>query len=157
MDTDILKEARATLEQQNPQEKISGSENLSDVFEYGHDLSQRDVIEGVQLLLAAALQEDDQDVQESFFHTINNAVIYQHIGSLINWDRLAASLSSLGKWELEYALDILGMSGKAKYLPTLEEYTHHADPEIREWAQEAITEERIGSHILLFLKRKRSK
>jgi len=136
----ILKDVREILAQRNPHEKMSGSENLSDVFEYGRDLSQRDVAEGVQLLLAAALQEDDQDVQESFFHTINNAVIYQHIGCYINWDTLAASLSSLGKWELEYALDILGMSGQAKYLPILKEYTHHIDPEVREWAQEAITE-----------------
>ena len=137
---DIVKDVEEILKQRNPHEKKRGSEKLSDVFEYVRDLSQRDVAEGVQFLLAAALLEDDQDVQESFFHTINNAVVYQHIECRVDWDTLATSLSSLGKWELEYALDILGMSGKATYQPILEEYTHHVDPEIREWAQEAITE-----------------
>jgi hypothetical protein len=110
------------------------------VFEYVRELSEGNVAEGVQLLLIAGLQEDDQSLKESFFHAINNAVVYQHIGNRINWDMLAASLPSLGKWELEYALDILGISGQAKYLPALEEYAHHADAEIKEWAQEAIDE-----------------
>jgi hypothetical protein len=137
---DILKDVRAILELQNSHEKERGTEKISDVFEYVHELSEGDVVEGVQLLLAAALQEGDQSAKESFFHAIDNAVIYQHIGNRINWDTLVASLPSLGKWELEYALDILGISEQVRYLPILEEYARHADPEIREWAQEAITE-----------------
>jgi hypothetical protein len=50
------------------------------------------------------------------------------------------ALPSLDKWELEYVLDILGFSGQVRYLPALKKYAHDADPEIREWAQEAITE-----------------
>jgi hypothetical protein len=140
MDTDIPKRIKEILVEQNPHEKERQLEQLSDVFEYCHDLSKRDVAEAVQLLLAEALQEEDQRTLESFFHTINNAVVYQHIGSCIDWNTLAVSLSSLGKEELEYALDILGFSGKVRYLPVLKEYTQHTDPEIREWAQEAIDE-----------------
>lgn len=55
-------------------------------------------------------------------------------------------LPSLDKWELEYVLDILGFSGQVRYLPVLEEYAHHADPEIREWADDAI--ENINSRVM---------
>jgi len=89
-------------------------------------------------ILAATLQEDDQDLRESSFHAIDNAAVYQHIASRVDWDGLVASLPSLGKWELEYALDILGLSGQIRYLPILEEYAHHTDPEIRVWADDAI-------------------
>src|SRR2546421_8572936 len=114
---DTIKDVKEILKQQNLQEKRSQLEQLSDVFEYGHELSEGDVAEGGQLLLAAALQEDDSSVKESFFHALNNAVVYQHIGNRIDWDTLAASLPSLGKWELDYALNILGISGKARYRP----------------------------------------
>jgi hypothetical protein len=139
-DMDIVKDVKEILKLQNTHEKERGVEKLSDVFEYIHELSEGDVAEGVQLLLIAGLQENDQSLKESVFHAINNAVVYQHIGNQINWDVLAASLPSLGKWELEYALDILGISGQARYLHALEEYIHHPDPEIKEWAQEAINE-----------------
>ena len=40
--------------------------------------------------------------------------------------------------DLVYVLDILALSGQEKYFSQLDEYAHHADPEIREWAQEAL-------------------
>ena len=92
---DILKDVKAILELQNSQEKERGTEKLSDVFEYVHELSEKDVVEGAQLLLAAALHEDDQSTRESFFHALYTAVVYQHIGSRVDWDKLAASLPSL--------------------------------------------------------------
>ena len=117
----IIENVKEILEQQNFYEKESQLEQLSDVFEYVQELGGEDVAKVVQILLEAALQEENISMKEAFFHTINNAVVYQHIGNHVDWDALATSLSSLGKWELEYALDILGMSGEAKYLPTLEE------------------------------------
>jgi hypothetical protein len=137
---DIIKDVKETLELQNHHEKESQLEQLSDVFEYCHDLSEGDVAEGVQLLLAEALQEADQSMKESFFHAINNAVVYQHIGSRINWDRLAASLPSLEKMHLDYALNMLGLSVQEKYLSVLGVYAHDPDLEIRKWAYEAIEE-----------------
>jgi hypothetical protein len=145
-DMDILKDVKAILGLQNSHEREREIEKLSDVFEYVHGLSERDVVEGVTLLLAAALHEDNQSTKESFFHAVDNAVVYQHIGNRIDWDTLVASLPSLGKWELEYALDILGISGQARYLPILKEYACHADPEIREWADDAI--ENINSRVI---------
>src|SRR5262249_44318924 len=85
-----------------------------------------------------ALQENDKVLKKEFFHTINQAVVYQEIGDHINWDPLAVSLPSLEKRDLVYVLDILGLSGRGKYLPLLDKYAHHSDPEIRKWAQQAL-------------------
>jgi len=137
---DILKQVKAILAQQNPLEKDTQLSQLDDVLEYHHEINKADVVEGVRLLLVAALQEGDQRIRQKFFRTMDTAVACQDIGDRIDWDRLATMLPSLEKWELQYVLDVLGLSGQAGYLPLLEEYAHHADPEIREWAQEAITE-----------------
>jgi hypothetical protein len=137
---DIIKEIKEILALQNPNEKDSRLSLLNDEFEYGEGFDEADIAEGTQLLLAAALQEDNKVVKKKLFRAIDKAVAHHDIRACVDWDRLATALPSLGKWELEYVLDILGISGRARYLPTLEEYTHHADPEIREWAQEAITE-----------------
>jgi len=137
---DIIKEIKEILALQNLNEKEIRLSLLNDEFEYGDGSNEADIAEGIQLLLAATLQEDNKTVKKKVFRTIDKAVVHHDIRDLVDWDRLAVALPSLGKWELEYVLDILGISGQARYLPALEEYTHHADPEIREWAQEAITE-----------------
>jgi hypothetical protein len=137
-DMDILKQVKEILEQQNPQEKDNLLEQLSDVLEYNHGLNEVDVVEGTRLLLAAALQEDDKVLRKEFFHTIDQSVVYQEIGDRINWDPLVVSLASLEKRDLVYVLDILGLSGQRKYLSLLDKYAHHSDPEIRQWAHEAI-------------------
>ena len=136
---DILEQVKAILVEQNPQEKDCLLEQLSQVLEYHHGLNEADIVEVVRLLLFAALREDNKAVREIFFSTIETALAYHDING-IDWDQLVAALPSLGKWELEYVLGILEIAGRARYLPALEEYAHHADPEIREWAKEAITE-----------------
>jgi hypothetical protein len=136
----MAKEIKDTLTLQNPQEKVSKLEQLSDVFEYDHSLSEEDVIEGTRLLLDAALQEKDQSVKELLFYTIYASALHQDLGDGVDWDVLANRLSSLGKVQLEEALGVLGFSGQERYLPILNEYTHDADPEIREWASDAIGE-----------------
>jgi hypothetical protein len=137
---DILKQVNEIIVQQNPQEKDNLLGQLSQVLEYHHGLNEADVVEGVRLLLSAAMQEGNKAVRETFFSTIAVAVAYHHIRAGIDWDRLHDALPSLGKWELQYVLDVLGLSGQVRYLPALKEYAHDADSEIREWAQEAITE-----------------
>jgi len=137
---DILKRAKDILVEHDPQEKDNLLEQLSDVLEYHHGLNEADIIEGVRLLLVAALQEADKDMKQTFLRAIENAVVHHNIGDCIDWDALVASLSSLEKWDLEYALNVLGLSGQARYLPVINEYAQHADPEISEWAQEAIRE-----------------
>ena len=143
---DILKQVKEILEQQNPQEKHYQLDQLCDVLEYHHGLNEADVVEGVQLLLPAALQENNKEVRETLFRTMDAAIVHHDIKTCVDWDRLFALLPSLGKWELVYVLEILGFSGQVKYLPVLEEYTHHADPEIREWADDAI--ENINSRVI---------
>ena len=137
---DILKQVKEILVEQNPQEKDNLLEQLSQVLEYYHELNQAEVVEVVRLLLSAALQEDDKVARETFFSTIDTAVVHHDIGDRIDWNALAASLSSLEKWNVQYALNVLGLSGQVRYLPILNEYAHHADPEISKWAQEAISE-----------------
>jgi len=111
---------------------------LSGEFEYGDKLDKADVAEGTQYLLAAALQEDDKALKKEFFYTIDQAVVYQNIGNCVDWDTLVISLPSLEKSDLVYVLDIIGLSGQRKYLPLLDRYAHHSDPEIRIWASEAL-------------------
>lgn len=135
---DILKQIKEILVQQNLQEKQYQLDQLCDVLEYHHELNDADVGEGVRLLLPAVLQEDNKEVRETLFRTLDKAIIHHDIKTRINWDKLLTVLPSLGKWELVYVLEILGFSGQIKYLPVLEEYAHHADPEIREWADDAI-------------------
>jgi hypothetical protein len=137
---DILKQVDEILKQQNPQKKDTLLSELDDVLEYRHDLSEASVVDGVQLLLTAALQEDDRRMRQKFFRTIDTAVACQDIGDRVDWDGLVPIPPALGKWELEYVLGVLGLSGQERYLTILEEYTHHADSEISKWAQEAIVE-----------------
>jgi hypothetical protein len=144
-DVDILKQVNEIIMQQNPQEKDNLLGQLSQVLEYHHGLNEADVVEGVRLLLSAALQEGNKAVRETFFSTIAVAVAYHHIRNRIDWDGLHDALPSLDKWELEYVLDILGFSGQVRYLPVLKKYARNPDPEIREWAEDAI--ENINSWV----------
>ena len=142
---DILKQAREILVQRNLQEKNNLLAQLSQVLEHHHELNEADIVEGVRLLLSAALQEDNKAVRETFFSTIATAVAYHQIRNRIDWSRLYNALPSLNKWELEYVLDILGFSGEVRYLPILKKYARDPDPEIREWADDAI--ENINSWV----------
>ena len=135
---DILKWIDNILVEQDPQEKDDLLAQLSQVLESDHGLNEADIVEGVRRLLSAALREDNKAVRETFFCTIDAALHYHDIGTSINWDQLVPTLPSLDKSELEYVLDMLGFSGQMRYLPILEEYAHHTDSDIREWADDAI-------------------
>ncbi|MBV9259497.1 MAG: hypothetical protein JO215_15885 [Ktedonobacteraceae bacterium] len=135
---DIVKQVKDILEQQNPQQKDNLLEQLSQVLEYHHGLSETDIAEGISLLLNAASQEENSTMRETFLSTISTAVSHHDMGDRIDWNKLVAMLPSLGNLELPYALNILGFSGQASYLPVLETYTHHADSDVREWADDAI-------------------
>jgi hypothetical protein len=78
---DILKHAREILMEQNPQEKDNLLEQLSQVLEYHHGLNEADIIEGMRLLLSAALQEDDKALRETFFSTIDTAVGHHNLST----------------------------------------------------------------------------
>ncbi len=56
----IVKDVKEILKLQSHHEKRSQLEQLSDVFEYGHELSKEKIAAGVQLLLAAVLQEEGE-------------------------------------------------------------------------------------------------
>jgi hypothetical protein len=142
---DILKQVREILAQRNLQEKDNLLTQLDQVLEYHHGLNEADIVEGVRLLLSAALQEGNKAVRDTFFSTIATAVAYHQIRNRIDWSRLHDALPSLNKWELEYVLDILGFSGEVRYLPILKKYARDPDPEIREWADDAI--ENINSWV----------
>ena len=142
---DIIKEAKDILVLQNSDEKRDRLEQLNDIFEYSNaGLEQKELREGLQLLLGAALQEEDKQAKESFFHTIHSAIVHRNVDDLINWDTLASSLSSLDKELLAYAFTMLGSSTQAKSLQVLEPYTYSTDPEIRSWASEAINDLKLS-------------
>ncbi|MEO7021414.1 MAG: hypothetical protein ABI234_14760 [Ktedonobacteraceae bacterium] len=138
----IVEKVNEIVELQNPHEKEDKLEQLSSVFEHGRELNKENIGRGTQILLNAVLQEnsDDKEMREFFFHTIDSAVVFQNVGDRINWDTLVTALSSLEKNLLEYALNVLGLSGQEQYLQVIETYTHHSDPEISTWADEAINE-----------------
>ena len=140
---DLVNEIKEIVTLQNPHEKDSRLEHLSDTFEYHADYSEEDLLESVSLLIFEALRENDSWVKESLFNAMSSAVLYyqnKNIGSRINWDPLAASLPSLGLDCLPYALSILGFSGQTKYLPILSEYIHHSDDDVSNSARSATTE-----------------
>ena len=140
---DFVKEIKDILMLPNHQ-KDNKLEFLNEVLEYGHgyDLEKEDIIEGLKLLLAAALREQEPMMKQRFLRTIFLAVVCRQGKYLrrsdIDWSSLAASLSSLSKWQLIYALDILGASGQNGYVPALDQYIHHVDPEISKRAMEGI-------------------
>ena len=140
---DIAKEAADLVAQQQPEEQRERLGVLSSVFEYSRNLDPVDVGEGVQILLDAALQVNpaDEETKEAFLDTIYSAVVSRDVGDRVNWDGLIPVLPSLEKKPLlEYALDVLGLSGQEKYLPVIEKYTHHSDPDVRQSVEDAINE-----------------
>jgi hypothetical protein len=139
---DLVQEVKEVVALQNPNEKKNRLERLSSIFEHGRELNKVDLGKAVQILLDSVLQidPDDKEMRESFFHAINSAVVFHDIGNRVNWEELVSLLPSLENTLLEYALNLLGLSGQEKYLPVVEPYTHHADPEVREWAEDAINE-----------------
>ena len=140
---DIAKEAADLVAQQRPEEKRDRLDQLKHVFEHAHNLDPVDVGEGVQILLDTALQVDpaDKEMKEAFLETINDAVVYHDVGDRVNWDGLATELPSLEqKPLLEYGLHLLGFSGQEKYLPVIEQYTHHSDPDVKAMVEDAINE-----------------
>ncbi len=110
---DIVKEIKDILAHPKPHEKDRGLERMNDVFEYGYgyDLKKEDIVEGVKLLLAAALQEQEPMMKRKIFRTLFKAVVFRQGKYLrrsnVNWDLLVDSFSSLNKWQFGYALDIL--------------------------------------------------
>ena len=141
---DITKAIKEALELPNSHRKENALESINEVLEYGHgEILERDeLIQGVKLLLAAALQEEDSDMKRRLLRTISQAVVF-HQGkylrrSSVDWDPLASSVASLEIPQLEYALLILGVSGREKYVPVLERYTQHTGPRISKLALKAI-------------------
>ena len=104
---DILQQVKDILEQQNPQEKHYQLDQLCDVLEYHHGLNEEAIVEGVQLLLPAALQEENKEVRETLLQTLDKAITHHDIRTRIDWDKLLTLLPFLGKWELVYLLEIL--------------------------------------------------
>jgi len=134
----VVEEVKDILTLRNAGEKANRLSVLNSKFEYDDSLDKTDVVEGTQLLLAAALQEDNKVLRKKYFRTIDRAVVYQDVGDCIDWDALVVLLPSLEKMDLVYVLDIIGLSGKRKYFSLLVQYTHHVDPEIRQWASESL-------------------
>jgi hypothetical protein len=149
----IAKEAADLVAQQRPEEQQKRIEQLTHVFMHTHNLDPVDVGEGVQILLDAVLQVNpaDTETKEAFLETIRSAVVFHDIEYRVNWDGLAAELPSLEKKPLlECALHLLGLSGQEKYVPVMEEYTHHSDPGVKKMSEFAITEitYRVAHHSL---------
>jgi hypothetical protein len=142
---DIVEEIKEILARQNPHQKENGLEKMNDVFEYGlgYNLNEEDMTAVVKLLLAAALQEKDPKMKEWLLRTLYKATVWRrgkYLETRIDWDPLAASLSTLDKWQLVYVINTLSFTGREKYVSLLNEYTHHADPDINTRALKAIKE-----------------
>ncbi len=60
----MIKEIRDTLALQSLQERVSKLEQLSDVFEYDHGLSEEDVIERYLHILDEYMHNADPEVRE---------------------------------------------------------------------------------------------
>jgi len=121
------------LEQEN---EIS---EIGDIFEYS-SVEKDEVIEVVNSMLSFVVQDIGSSVRENLLNTVNNALVYQNVGTEVSFDILLPYFSDFSEAHLSYVLSFLGFSGKQEYKPLLEKYLIYDDEEIKEAAQEALCE-----------------
>ncbi|MFP4978779.1 hypothetical protein ACE6ED_25455 [Paenibacillus sp. CN-4] len=121
------------LEQEN---EIS---EIGDIFEYS-SVEKDEVIEVVNLMLSYVVQDIGGSVRENLLNAVNNALVYQNVGTEVSFDILLPYLSDFDEAHLSYVLSFLGFSGKKEYRSILEKYLIYDDEEIKEAAQEALCE-----------------
>lgn len=124
---------KTELEQEN---KIS---EIGDIIEYG-SLEREELIAAVNLMLSFIVREIGISVKESLLNVVNNALVYQNVGTEVSFDILLPYISKFRKDHLTYVLTFLGFSGKKEYRQLLEKYLNYNDDEIKEAAQEGICE-----------------
>lgn len=121
------------LEQEN---EIS---EIGDIFEYG-TVQEDELIEVVNLMLSFVVRDIEDSVRENLLNAVNNALVYQNIGTKVSFDILLPFLSKFSEEDLSYILTFLGFSGKQRYKSILENYLICDNEEIKETAQEALYE-----------------
>ncbi|MGG4552397.1 hypothetical protein [Paenibacillus humicus] len=121
------------LEQEN---EIS---EIGDIFEYS-SVEKDEAIEVVNSMLSLAVQDIGSSVRESLLNAVNNALVYQNVGTEVSFDILLPYLSDFSETHLSYVLSFLGFSGDQKYRPLLEKHLIYNNEEIKEAAQEALCE-----------------
>lgn len=124
---------KTELEQEN---KIG---EIGDIFEHSN-LERKEIIEAVNLMLSFVVQEISSSMKESLLNAVNNALVYQNVGTEVSFDILLPYMSKLNEEQLSYVLSFMGFSGKKEYKPLLEKYLIYNDDEIKEAAQEALCE-----------------
>lgn len=126
-----------TLKTELEQEAKIGE--IGDILEYG-SIEKNEIIEAVNLMLSYVVQDMGSSVKENLLNAVNNALVYQNVGTEVSFDILLPYLSDFSEEHLAYVLSFLGFSGKQEYRPVLEKYLIHKDDEIKDAAQEALCE-----------------
>lgn len=121
------------LEQEN---EIS---QIGDIFEYS-SFEKDEVVEVVNAMLSLVVQDIGSSVRENLLNAVNNALVYQNVGTEVSFDILLPCLSDFSEAHLSYVLTFFGFSGNQKYRPLLEKYLIYDNEEVKEAAQEALCE-----------------
>ncbi|WP_244297469.1 hypothetical protein [Brevibacillus antibioticus] len=109
------------------------------MLEYG-TLNRNEVIQFTEYALDLAIAEENRAVKESLFRLLLNAVTFQEVAKIVEWDKLENAIPTLDDPILDYALTIIGVSKKQKFINVIEPYLHSPTDYIRETAAKALVE-----------------
>jgi hypothetical protein len=116
--------------------------DIGNAMEFGYEsqLSQQELIQGIELLIAASLSEKDDYTRENILYAVSQAITYHEVAEDVDWNTLQKNISTFSDNELEYVIYFLGHSRRRKYLPDINKYLTHPNERIFIAAQEAVKE-----------------
>lgn len=132
----IIEKYQEALNTSHPDQII---DEIADSLEY-EKVNREEIIILVDKLINQAMSKANDQIKESVFNAICNAVIYQNVAEFIKWDAFIDNISSINERYLEYIFICLGFSHEMKYISTLKSFLNHPNQDIIQHAQEAIQE-----------------
>lgn len=138
----ILEEIVGALSDTDRNSKMRKLSDLELFMDYGfgrrQDVSNKEFVRGISLLVKAALEEKDEDIRKEILPVISQALTFHSIGEAIDFDPLVTNVPLFMENEIEYILYFFGYSENKKYIPFLEQYKDSSVHSIRTSAREAL-------------------
>lgn len=136
-----LENTLSELQNSSSEKRSDAASALKDLFDYG-DLSEVDFNLSINKLIDQTTKEPNKEVMESMLNAILEGISSRSSDSdEINFESLIHLMPSLSKmFIIEYALPVVALSHTKKFIPVIESYTYHQDPEVKEAANAALYE-----------------
>jgi hypothetical protein len=128
----------ARLDSSDARERDLAAAELGDILE-ADVLTLPQLKKAVRKLLAVAGRETDAATRESIYHALGEADRTKGADRL-NWDPVAEAVDTLPLDCLEYALSLLGFSGKAEYEAKVRRFVTHPDEGVRDTALDSLAQ-----------------